>query len=114
VDVRREQLSAGFFIGAHSAAGSKFKLLLFEQGDDGQWELLMQARSRGAGSGAACGAAAARLCGMLASLPCRGQTVPWERALVAMDVCEVAVSLSRTAEKGLQCVTSERHQEFPI
>ena len=36
-------LDGGFFIAAHSTAGSKFKLLLFEQSAEGQWELLMQA-----------------------------------------------------------------------
>ena len=39
-------LDAGFFIAAHSTAGSKFKLLLFEQSAEGQWELLMQARTQ--------------------------------------------------------------------
>jgi len=92
VDVRREMLDAGFFIGAHSAAGSKFKLLLFEQGDDGQWELLMQARSRGAGSRAACGAAAARLCGTRAILPCRGQSHALGACSHRHDIGEAAVS----------------------
>ncbi|KAK9826758.1 hypothetical protein WJX81_006391 [Elliptochloris bilobata] len=42
VEVLQEQLDGGFFIAAHSTAGSKFKLLLFEQGAEGQWEVLMQ------------------------------------------------------------------------
>ncbi len=29
-------------IGAHSVAGSKFKLLMFEATEEGQWELLLQ------------------------------------------------------------------------
>ena len=29
-------------IGAHSLAGSKFKLLMFEATEEGQWELLLQ------------------------------------------------------------------------
>ena len=44
----QEHLDAGFFIGAHSTTGSKFKLLLFEQAKqagDGHWELLMQVRA---------------------------------------------------------------------
>lgn len=45
--MRQEHLDSGFLIGAHSTAGSKFKLLLFEQGAEGQWELLMQARASG-------------------------------------------------------------------
>jgi hypothetical protein len=32
----------GFVIGAHSVAGSKFKLLMFEATEEGQWELLLQ------------------------------------------------------------------------
>ncbi len=29
-------------IGAHSVSGSKFKLLMFEATEEGQWELLLQ------------------------------------------------------------------------
>ena len=32
----------GFVIGAHSVAGSKFKLLMFEATEEGQWEMLLQ------------------------------------------------------------------------
>lgn len=32
----------GFVIGAHSVSGSKFKLLMFEATEEGQWELLLQ------------------------------------------------------------------------
>ena len=45
VEVAQAHLDSGFFIAAHSTAGSKFKLLLFEQSAEGQWELLMQASS---------------------------------------------------------------------
>lgn len=46
VEVAQAHLDGGFFIAAHSTAGSKFKLLLFEQSAEGQWELLMQANTR--------------------------------------------------------------------
>lgn len=38
-----QHVDDGFAIGAHSPTGSRFKLLLFEQAGDGQWELLVQA-----------------------------------------------------------------------
>ena len=41
--VAEQHITDGFAVGAHSAQGSRFKLLLFEQATDGQWELLTQA-----------------------------------------------------------------------
>ena len=40
--VTEQQITDGFAVGAHSAQGSRFKLLLFERGSDGQCELLTQ------------------------------------------------------------------------
>jgi len=40
--VTEQQVKEGFAVGAHSAQGSRFKLLLFEKATDGQWELLTQ------------------------------------------------------------------------
>ena len=45
LDLQQSHIDAGFVIGAHSAAGSKFKLLMFGRTADspgGQWELLIQ------------------------------------------------------------------------
>ena len=41
--ITQQHIDDGFAIGAHSLTGSRFKLLLFEQAQDGQWELLVQA-----------------------------------------------------------------------
>lgn len=40
--LEQRHIDAGFCIGAHSVAGSKFKLLMFEATQEGQWELLLQ------------------------------------------------------------------------
>lgn len=42
LDLEQRHIDAGFCIGAHSVAGSKFKLLMFEATEAGQWELLLQ------------------------------------------------------------------------
>lgn len=42
MDITQQHIDDGFVVGAHSAAGSRFKLLLFEQASDGQWEQLVQ------------------------------------------------------------------------
>ena len=42
LDLAQRHIDAGFAIGAHSVAGSKFKLLMFEANEAGQWELLLQ------------------------------------------------------------------------
>ena len=42
LDLAQQHIDAGFCIGAHSVAGSKFKLLMFEATEEGQWELLLQ------------------------------------------------------------------------
>lgn len=44
--VAEQHITDGFAVGAHSAQGSRFKLLLFEQATDGQWELLTQEDSQ--------------------------------------------------------------------
>ena len=44
LEVSQAHIDSGFVIGAHSAVGSKFKLLLFEKLPGGQWELLLQVR----------------------------------------------------------------------
>jgi len=40
--VTEQHIAEGFAVGAHSIQGSRFKLLLFEQAVDTQWELLTQ------------------------------------------------------------------------
>lgn len=40
--VTEQHVTQGFAVGAHSVQGSRFKLLLFEQTVDKQWELLTQ------------------------------------------------------------------------
>ena len=45
LDLQQSHIDLGFVIGAHSAAGSKFKLLMFVRTADspgGQWELVLQ------------------------------------------------------------------------
>ncbi|BDA43789.1 probable chaperone protein DnaJ at N-terminal half [Coccomyxa sp. Obi] len=42
LDLTQRHIDQGFVIGAHSLAGSKFKLLMFEATEEGQWELLLQ------------------------------------------------------------------------
>ena len=42
LDVTQRHIDEGFVIGVHSVAGSKFKLLMFEANEAGQWELLLQ------------------------------------------------------------------------
>lgn len=42
MEITQQHIDSGFAIGAHSTTGSRFKLLLFEQAKDGQWELLVQ------------------------------------------------------------------------
>ena len=45
LELQQSHIDAGFVIGAHSAAGSKFKLLMFVRTADspgGQWELVLQ------------------------------------------------------------------------
>lgn len=45
LDLEQRHIDAGFVIGAHSPAGSKFKLLMFETTDNsrgGQWDLVLQ------------------------------------------------------------------------
>lgn len=42
LDVSQQHIDQGFVIGAHSVAGSKFKLLMFETTTEGQWELQLQ------------------------------------------------------------------------
>jgi len=41
--VTQQIIDDGFVIAAHSLALSKFKLLMFEQTTDGQWEMIAQA-----------------------------------------------------------------------
>ena len=42
LELQQRHIDEGFAIGAHSVAGSKFKLLMFEANEAGQWELLLQ------------------------------------------------------------------------
>ncbi|EIE19270.1 DnaJ-domain-containing protein [Coccomyxa subellipsoidea C-169] len=42
LDLTQRHIDQGFVIGAHSVAGSKFKLLMFEATEEGQWEMLLQ------------------------------------------------------------------------
>ena len=42
LEVSQQQMDAGFVISAHSAGGSKFKLLLFESTPEGVNELVAQ------------------------------------------------------------------------
>jgi hypothetical protein len=42
LELQQRNINEGFAIGAHSVAGSKFKLLMFEANEAGQWELLLQ------------------------------------------------------------------------
>lgn len=44
--VTEQHIAEGFAVGAHSIQGSRFKLLLFEQAVDTQWELLTQEDSQ--------------------------------------------------------------------
>ena len=37
--ITKEDIDSGFVIGAHSSVGSKFKLLLFEETENGRWEV---------------------------------------------------------------------------
>ena len=38
----QQQIDEGFIIAAHSKAGSRFKLLLFERTSEGFWEVIAQ------------------------------------------------------------------------
>lgn len=45
LDLQQSHIDSGFVIGAHSAAGSRFKLLMFEKTSDSpgaNWELVIQ------------------------------------------------------------------------
>ena len=42
LDLSQQHIDRGFVIGAHSVAGSKFKLLMFDATPEGQWELQLQ------------------------------------------------------------------------
>ena len=42
LELAQSHMNSGFVIGAHSSAGSKFKLLMFERTSDGQWDLVLQ------------------------------------------------------------------------
>ena len=42
LELAQRHLDSGFVVGAHSSAGSKFKLLMFERTSDGQWDLVLQ------------------------------------------------------------------------
>lgn len=48
---RQAQIDAGFVVTAFASAGSRFKLLLFEQQADNRWELVAQVGWRGSNAG---------------------------------------------------------------
>ena len=43
--ITQEDIDSGFLISCHSPIASKFKLLMFEQAEHGQWELIVQVMS---------------------------------------------------------------------
>ena len=43
--ITQEDIDSGFLISCHSPIASKFKLLMFEQAEQGQWELIVQVMS---------------------------------------------------------------------
>ena len=42
LELSQSHIDSGFVIGAHSSAGSRFKLLMFERTREGQWDLMLQ------------------------------------------------------------------------